>query len=220
MAETAYTGSSLEQALKSGTLEKPAIELVGMVKASEKANHISFARGDCETWIDLPTNLIDHAEHVGQRSCRDHVHPVCKVTLKEPKDPTAQILSSLLATSMPSQPLTGTLPALGRRPSVTQAAPEFRHSAVPRHPGVYGNPMLGSSSSAPNPTARMSRQYRQPGFPNFPGSGNVGAWGEWGCWDTTCCELWGTCCLPTPYGEQCWTCCIWEEPCERCIWPW
>src|ERR1022692_3792901 len=98
MAEKIYTGSSLEQALKSGSLEKTSIEIGGMVRASEKANHIGFARGDCETWIDLPTDLIDQAEHLGQRSCKDHVHPVFKITLKEPKDPTAQILGSLLAT--------------------------------------------------------------------------------------------------------------------------
>lgn len=108
-----YTGSSLEKALKSGTFERAAIELTGMVKASEKADHISFARGGCETWIDLPTDLIDEAEHLGQRSCKEHMHPVFKITFKEPKDAVAQIFGSLLTVPTPISLATGPLPAQG-----------------------------------------------------------------------------------------------------------
>jgi len=47
-----------------------------------------------------------------------------------------------------------------------------------------------------------------------------GVFGAWGCWDTRCCDEWGTCCLDGPYGRECWTCCIRDSPCEKCIWPW
>src|SRR5215208_1378047 len=98
MAKTTYTGASLEEAVNSGSFEQPAIELTGMVKASEYEDHIAFDRGGCENWVDLPTDLIDRAEHLGQQPCRDHVHPVFRITLKESEDPAAQVFASLLAT--------------------------------------------------------------------------------------------------------------------------
>lgn len=50
--------------------------------------------------------------------------------------------------------------------------------------------------------------------------GTGGLFGAWGCWESTCCAQWGRCCLPTPRGVRCWTCCVREEKCTRCIWPW
>jgi hypothetical protein len=47
-----------------------------------------------------------------------------------------------------------------------------------------------------------------------------GILGAWGCWESTCCAKWGRCCLPTPRGRRCWTCCVRSERCTRCIWPW
>ena len=47
-----------------------------------------------------------------------------------------------------------------------------------------------------------------------------GGLAAWGCWESTCCEQWGLCCLPTPRGRMCWTCCTRSGPCTRCIWPW
>lgn len=132
MAEKTYTGSSLEQALTSGSLERASIELVGMVKASEKVKHISFAKGDCETWIDLPTDLIDQAEHLDQRPCKDHVHPVFKITLKEPKDPTAQILGSLLSTPVSTSSQYGTLPIQSPVTQPFSGTPAFQSQVQPR----------------------------------------------------------------------------------------
>src|SRR6185437_5293197 len=105
MSQPTYTGSSLEEAVRSGSLERPGLDVIGMVKASEESGYIQFARGGCETWVDLPTNLIDQAEHLGQRSCRDHIHPVFKITFKEPKDPTARIFASLLTVPIQGSPM-------------------------------------------------------------------------------------------------------------------
>lgn len=70
-------------------------------------------------------------------------------------------------------------------------------------------------------TSRMAASARiglDPGIGLDVGLG--GMFGAWGCWDSTCCVQWGRCCMPTPRGRRCWTCCVREEPCERCIWPW
>ena len=99
MPNQPLTGKSLEQALLSGALEQPALELVGMVKAAEEDGKISFSRTDCESWIDVPTDLIESAEQLGHNRCQDHSHPVFRLSLKESNDPAAQVLAALLASS-------------------------------------------------------------------------------------------------------------------------
>jgi hypothetical protein len=73
------------------------VELVGMVKSSTKDGHVAFSRTGCDGWIDLPIDMIEQAEVRGQRACKGHSHPFVKLSLKEAKDPQAQILSALLA---------------------------------------------------------------------------------------------------------------------------
>ncbi len=70
-----------------------------MVKASDEDGTIGFSPTDCESWVDVPTDVIETAEHVGHRPCRDHSHPVFRLTLKQSDDPEARILSTLLASS-------------------------------------------------------------------------------------------------------------------------
>jgi len=100
-----FTGQALIDALSAGEFDHPGIVLTGMVKPSEQEEHVAFARGGCETWVDLPTSMIEQAEHLGSRPCDDHAHPVFRLTLREAEDPQARILGQLLA-SQPS-------PALG-----------------------------------------------------------------------------------------------------------
>jgi hypothetical protein len=102
MADQPLTGKSLEEALRSGDLDTPALEIVGMVKASEEKGSISFSPTDCESWVDVPTALIKSAVQVGQSRCRDHSHPVFRLSLNESDDPAAQVLAALLASSAPS----------------------------------------------------------------------------------------------------------------------
>jgi hypothetical protein len=113
MPDSNWTGASLEEALRSGKLDQPALELVGMVKAAEETGKISFTRTDCESWVDIPTDLIEKAEQVGQRPCRDHIHPVFRLKLKQPEDPEAQILAALLTSSGPSAPQVMASPQMG-----------------------------------------------------------------------------------------------------------
>jgi hypothetical protein len=78
-----FSGETLVEALQSGELDHPGLVLTGMVKPSEHPDHVAFARGGCDTWADLPTSMIEQAEHVGSRPCEDHSHPVFRITLKE-----------------------------------------------------------------------------------------------------------------------------------------
>jgi hypothetical protein len=108
MPGQSFTGQALAEALSAGEFEHPGIVLTGMVKPSEQQDHVSFARGGCDTWVDLPTSMIEQAEHVGSRPCEDHSHPVFRITLSESDDPQAKLLGQLLA----SQPQLGARPSL------------------------------------------------------------------------------------------------------------
>jgi hypothetical protein len=99
MKDKIFSGEALEEALKSEVFEQSEIELIGMVKSSEKPGHIAFARGGCETWIDMPTKMIEQAEQLGRRPCKDHWHPQFRITLKKPNNSEARILGELLAQS-------------------------------------------------------------------------------------------------------------------------
>ncbi len=136
-----FTGQTLVEALRSGELDQPAgVVLVGMVKESEQPDHVAFARGGCDTWIDLPTSLIEQAEHAGARPCDDHSHPVFRITLRESDDPQARLLGQLLA---------------------TQAQPQFR----PRSPEPTHLPGLRLSRRRGGATSRMAAQ--QGGFHDY-----------------------------------------------------
>jgi hypothetical protein len=99
MRSESFTGESLEQALKDGTLDQSAPSLVAMVKQSEKAGHVAITASGCETWIDVPTAMLERVDRMGRQSCKDHSHPLMGITFKEPRDPEARILLALLSQS-------------------------------------------------------------------------------------------------------------------------
>jgi len=103
MSGRKFSGKELAKALQTGEFEQSGLVLTGMVKPSEQPDHVGFARGGCDTWVDLPTTMIEQAEHVGFRPCEDHSHPVFRITLKESEDPQAKLLGQLLS----AQPQTG-----------------------------------------------------------------------------------------------------------------
>jgi hypothetical protein len=97
MYDKPLTGGQLEQALRDDKLGAAAVPLTGMVKKAEKIGHIAFTRAGCDTWVDIPVEMIEHAEHVGQQTCKDHTHPIMRLTLKTSDNPEQQILMALLA---------------------------------------------------------------------------------------------------------------------------
>jgi hypothetical protein len=100
MSGDQFTGERLVQALASGALT-PAVSagvtLVGMVKASETPGCVAFTPAGCESWVDVPSSMIESAQHIGERRCDDHRHPVVRMTLKEPANAEARVLHQLLA---------------------------------------------------------------------------------------------------------------------------
>jgi len=96
MGEANYTGAALEKALASGELHDQSTTLTGMVKASDTKAHVSFSLWGCDSWVDIPTSMIESAERAGTRPCSGHSHPVMKIKLKAPSSAEGQILLALL----------------------------------------------------------------------------------------------------------------------------
>jgi len=217
MTDRIFTGATLEEALKNDDFGMSGTEMTGMVKASKKAGHIAFTRSGCENWVDIPVAAIEKAEQLGKAPCKDHWHPVFKLTLKEPKDAEAKVFAALLAA----------VPQGGGRP------PQGWPSEAPiAHPQMM--PQMGSGASFSRAAASGPSRGSSPGSTGrrpqtaarisggFGGFGNNGGLNAWGCWDSECCDcvLWGPCwytgdgrCIPECLQYAC-------EPCERCIWPW
>src|SRR5919204_5438697 len=131
MPEQVFTGETLAEALKSGALDQPSTVLVGMVKPSGSDDHVAFALRGCDEWVDLPTQIIERAEHLGSRRCDDHSHPVFRVTLKESDDPQAKLLGSLSGSRSAIQ-RTSPLP---RPPRGPVGLPDRRRTAASVHSG-------------------------------------------------------------------------------------
>src|SRR5918912_481342 len=74
------SGTNLLEALKSGELSGYDV-YVGMVKASDKEDHIAFAPGSCDEWIDVPAELIGDVEVLRHVPCREHSHPLVRMKL-------------------------------------------------------------------------------------------------------------------------------------------
>jgi hypothetical protein len=99
MDQRKLNGSSLEQALSDGSLETRSAggaSLVCMVKKSDKHAHVSITAAGCQEWIDLPSDLIEEAEVIGRRQCKDHEHPLVRISLKPPTTEEGKTLSILL----------------------------------------------------------------------------------------------------------------------------
>lgn len=131
--ERTYSGQELEKALLGDELSRTGVELVGMVKSSEKQGHVGFTASGCDGWVDLPTSMIERADNIGQSSCKEHTHPLVRIRLKESKSPEAQILAALLARPQPTSPQP-TSPQLGH-PSL-QPRPGGAPRGLPAPPWV------------------------------------------------------------------------------------
>jgi hypothetical protein len=188
------TGAKLEKALRGGEFDQAPVELVGMVKASDEDGTIGFSPTDCESWVDVPTDVIETAEHVGHRPCRDHSHPVFRLTLKQSDDPAARIFSTLLASSTRSG-----------RPGSSELGQQWPYLEPPSS---------GMSSTSGLPTYQPYSRRLGPGSYG-PGFGGLNAWG---CFESVCCTKWDWVC--DAVAPSCIPVCVEREPCTRCIWPW
>lgn len=103
MTDKSFTGAALEKALKDGSLTQPQTVLIGMVKGSEQNGYIGFSHSGCDAWVDLPTDMVAQADHMGHQGCLDHSHPIMRITLNEAKSPEGKVLLALLAQSAGNQ---------------------------------------------------------------------------------------------------------------------
>lgn len=97
MKNEKYTGTSLEKALASKELDTPSFFLTGMVKSSKKSGQVSFTLSGCDSWVDIPCEMIESAEHLGIQGCANHSHPLMRITLKQSGTPEGNLLYSLLS---------------------------------------------------------------------------------------------------------------------------
>lgn len=200
-----FTGADLEKALKDNTLIGPGIALTGMVKTSEKAGHVRFTRSGCEGWVDLPIAMIEKAEYLGNQPCKDHAHPVMRLTLRESKDPLAQILMALLSqsgqtASSPTPPSSGFM--------------EYQTGGIVPMDSGFQVPTAGYPPADPYGGA-AARIAGGVGLPDTGGGLNA-----WGCWKARCCKTYGICGGPGGGPGPARWCCKGYEECTRCIWPW
>ena len=79
-------------------IDAQSITLVGMVKKSHgKEKTIQFAAGgSCSNWVTIPLDLIDDVEVLKTVPCKDHAHPLVRLSLKTPRTPEAKIFSAIL----------------------------------------------------------------------------------------------------------------------------
>lgn len=219
MSDKIFTGATLEEALKNDDFALSGTEMTGMVKASKKAGHIAFTRSGCENWVDIPIGVIEKAEQLGKAPCKDHWHPVFKLTPREPKDAEAKVFAALLA----AVPQGGGRPPQGWPAEVPQMHPQMMptqpQTMLPMNAGIAASRATQGRPQRP-PSGRPQTAARMAG--GYGGIGTTGGLNAWGCWESECCEcvLWGNCwytgdgrCIPECLQYVC-------EPCERCIWPW
>lgn len=118
-----YSGQELVKALQEGAFQRPTPEIVGMVKTSEKEDHIAVSLQGCENWLDIPTDMIDNAEQIGWQPCHDRGHPLMRIRLKGATTPEAKIFSALLEQAHPTR--SQSTPAPVRNPGEFYSAQLF-----------------------------------------------------------------------------------------------
>ncbi len=76
-----YKARDFVKQLNAGTLSKP-VTLTGMVKDQDNADVLFFSgSGKCEKWIEIPVDSIEGVEYIEHAQCRDHTHPIVRVSL-------------------------------------------------------------------------------------------------------------------------------------------
>lgn len=219
MAGEIFDGASLEEALLTDSLTtSAAVQLIGMVKPSEVKGFIAFTRAGCDHWMDIPTNMIEKAEHRSTTRCKEHSHPVLALTLKEPKDPEAKILLALLAQpspmpmampggGIPTRHMPMTMPGGVRRRQRTYPT---RRAMMSRELGGWGlggwggsewwgDGWFGDGSDDPDPDPDPDPSVCWTEVKTVP----CGSSGVFPYTDVMCTEVW-QCCSSREVGTVCW----------------
>lgn len=91
-----YTPAEFIEKLKGETDHPKPLVFVGMLKAAEDDQHLMFANGaSCTHWTPVPVERIEGIEWISDVPCKDHSHPLVKMTLKTPASEEAMMYASL-----------------------------------------------------------------------------------------------------------------------------
>jgi len=100
MERQVLSGAELEESLRSGSLDQADVQIEGMLRFSVERGVTQFSPGDCDTWIDLPVELLESAERTGDQRCRDGINPVFLIKFKQPSDPMGKMLLAALLSAL------------------------------------------------------------------------------------------------------------------------
>lgn len=97
-----YTPAEFIEKLKGETDQSKPLVFVGMLKAAEDDQHLMFANGaSCAHWTPVPVERIEGIEWISEVACKDHSHPLVKMTLKPPASEEAMMYASLAQSISP-----------------------------------------------------------------------------------------------------------------------
>ncbi|KQV83608.1 hypothetical protein [Rhizobium sp. Root1220] len=104
-----YEPSEFISQLSTNQLVEPVdLTLFGLVKVDENDSSVlCFSSSlSCEQWISIPISLISSVAHVRNVKCKDHQHPLAKVTLAEPEkdDASARLFMQLFTQARANAP--------------------------------------------------------------------------------------------------------------------
>jgi hypothetical protein len=84
-----YSTNEFLSKLSADELEDPtAVKIIGLAKPDDQhpaTIHFSTSLA-CETWFPIPAEIIESIDHLKTVPCRDHQHPLVRVTFKRPED--------------------------------------------------------------------------------------------------------------------------------------
>jgi hypothetical protein len=149
-------------------LPYPPISRTGLVDPDIEsgAKEIRFAPGtQCSNWIDVPVNMIDKVDHLGNQPCNQREYPHVRLHLKPTTD-EGRVLANLLqrgAEAGPMTPPTRPVPTTPvRPPPVPPTPPTCQYGA----PASWPTPRT-TMYPTPPPASRHAPAAR-PGL-NTPG---------------------------------------------------
>ena len=157
-----------------------ALSIDCMVKEAESDDSLMFAVGDvCDNWVELPAAAVDSVAVLGNVPCKDHAHPLVRLTLKPAEGPEGRMLAALLR---------GVMAAAGRRIAAASAAA----ASAPMVRPAQGLLPVGAHIP-PHMTPRAAGDCGTwSGFSGVCASGcqcrdTFGTPGGYSCCDATCC---------------------------------
>ena len=97
-----FLSASGQENQKVNLEHKPVVK-IGMAKLTEgSAGSFSFSEGTaCKNWIEIPSSMVAKVEFVSMVKCKDHEHPLIRLSLKDPspENREASVLADLARNS-------------------------------------------------------------------------------------------------------------------------